>query len=102
MFANLIANVGKSLNSQLIKLKVSYGIRCINSTQVHSDDETNAIDYLKKAHEMAREGTTIYVCILTLCGGILTCPCIHTHVVVLLHLVCFWATVYGAIRLYQG
>ena len=30
---------------------------CDNSIQVHSDDETNAINYLKKAHEMAREGT---------------------------------------------
>ena len=50
---------------------------CINSIQVHSDDETNAIDYLKKAHEMAREGTTIYVYMCTCVYLITLCGCIQ-------------------------
>ena len=50
----------------------------VNSMQVHSDDETNAINYLKKAHEMAREGITIIVYMyIIMCVYIATlCHCI--------------------------
>ena len=41
-----------------------FAVHCINSIQVHSDDELNAINYLKKAHEMAREGTCVCMCIM--------------------------------------
>ena len=46
--------------------------------QVHSDDATTAINYLKKAHEMAREGLfCVCVCLSCLfCECVCVCVCV--------------------------